>query len=69
MCEHFHEPTSRYDQEASLLTLLLVCPVCRIEKVVETLEYEPRFVPCLIPNRERSSSAEVAAGERLPLAA
>jgi hypothetical protein len=69
MCGHFHEATSRYEPDAKLLTLLLVCPVCRVEKVVETLEYEPRFVPCLIPSRERSSGAEVAAGEPLPLAA
>ena len=54
MSQHFHEATSRYDADARLLTLLLVCPICRIEKVVETLDYEPRFVPC---------------GEPLPLAA
>ena len=69
MCKHFHEATSRYDRDARLLTLLLVCPVCRIEKVVETLDYEPRFVPSVIPSRERLTGAEVAAGEPLPLAA
>ena len=26
------------------MTLLLVCPTCGIERVVETLEYEPRPV-------------------------
>ena len=55
MCDHFHEATSRYDRDARLLTLLLVCPVCRIENVVETLEYEPRFVA-----RAQSSPTEGA---------
>ena len=45
MCDHLHEPTSRYDVAAKLLTLMLVCPVCGIEKVIEKLEYEPRFQP------------------------
>jgi hypothetical protein len=69
MCEHFHESTSRYDPDARRLTLLLVCPGCGIETVVETLEYGPHFVPCAIPDRERSRSPHVAAGESLPLAA
>jgi hypothetical protein len=42
-CDHLHETTSRYDSARKLLTFLLVCPVCRTEKVVETLRYEPRF--------------------------
>jgi hypothetical protein len=45
MCDHLHDSTSRYDTGSKVLTLLLVCPVCRIERVVETLEYEPNFVP------------------------
>jgi hypothetical protein len=45
MCDHLYDSTSRYDAVSKLLTLLLVCPVCRIEQVVETLEYEPNFVP------------------------
>jgi hypothetical protein len=44
-CDHFHETTSRYDHEQKVLTFLLVCPVCRTEKVVETQDYEPRFEP------------------------
>jgi hypothetical protein len=62
MCDHFHESTSRYDHSAKVLTLLLVCPVCRIERVVETIDYEPRFKPCLslIVSRERTSFADIA---------
>jgi hypothetical protein len=45
MCDHLHETTTRYDAGAKLLTFLRVCPVCRIEEVVETLEYEPNFLP------------------------
>jgi hypothetical protein len=47
MCEHLYETTSRYDAVTKLLTFLLVCPVCRIEQTVETLEYVPRFVPTI----------------------
>jgi hypothetical protein len=67
MCDHLHESTSRYDHDEKLLTLLLVCPVCRTEHVVETLEYEPRFRPCLIPSPGRSSFADVATTEPEPL--
>lgn len=45
MCDHLYDSTSRYDTVSKLLTFLLVCPVCRIEKIVETLEYEPNFIP------------------------
>jgi hypothetical protein len=44
MCEHLHDTTSRYDAARKLLTFLLVCRICGTEKVVETLEYEPRPV-------------------------
>jgi hypothetical protein len=44
-CDHLHEVTTRYDHVAKLLTFLLVCPVCRSEKVIETRQYEPRFEP------------------------
>ena len=44
MCNHLHDTTSRYDAAAKLLTFLRVCPACRIEEVVDTLEYEPRPV-------------------------
>jgi hypothetical protein len=42
MCDHLHESTSRYDAAANVLTLLLVCPTCGIERVVAALDYEPR---------------------------
>lgn len=44
MCEHLHDTTSRYDAATRALTFLLVCRTCGIERVVETLEYEPRPV-------------------------
>jgi hypothetical protein len=44
-CDHLHDTTTRFDPEAKLLSFLLVCPVCRTERVVETQRYEPRFIP------------------------
>jgi hypothetical protein len=42
-CEHLHDSTTRYDHDQKVLTFLLVCPVCRTEKVVDSQHYEPRF--------------------------
>jgi hypothetical protein len=70
MCDHLHEQTSHYDARAKLLSFLLVCPACGTEQVVQRLPYEPRYKPCLLPSRERSSFLDrAAATERLPLAA
>jgi hypothetical protein len=44
-CDHLHEQTSRYDPVEKQVTCLTVCPVCRVEQVVETQSYEPRFEP------------------------
>jgi hypothetical protein len=44
-CDHLHDSTSRYDHERKQLTFLLVCPVCRTEKVVDSIHYEPHFTP------------------------
>jgi hypothetical protein len=44
-CDHLHDSTTRYDREQKLLTFLLVCSVCRTEKVVAIRHYEPRFKP------------------------
>jgi hypothetical protein len=44
-CNHLHDTTTRYDPAEKVLTFLLVCPVCRTERVLETLPYEPRFQP------------------------
>jgi hypothetical protein len=44
-CDHVHETTSRYDHAVRRLQLLLVCPVCKTEKVIHDLAYEPRFEP------------------------
>jgi hypothetical protein len=69
MCDHLHDQTSHYDTDLKLLSFLLVCPVCQTEQVVETLEYEPRFRPCLVPAPKHLSSLAPAATEQLPLAA
>jgi hypothetical protein len=42
MCNHLHDSTSRYDAATKALTFLLLCPTCGIERVIETIEYEPR---------------------------
>jgi hypothetical protein len=42
-CNHMHDSTTRYDHDQKLLSFLLVCPICGIERVVETMKYEPRF--------------------------
>jgi hypothetical protein len=44
MCDHLHDSTSRYDAAETVMALLLLCQTCGIERVVETLEYEPRPV-------------------------
>jgi hypothetical protein len=44
-CDHLHDSTSRYDRAAKRLDFLLVCPVCKTEKLIHSLEYEPRFEP------------------------
>jgi hypothetical protein len=42
-CDHLHDSATRYDHDRKVLTFLLVCPVCRTEKVIESRHYEPRF--------------------------
>jgi hypothetical protein len=42
-CEHLHDSTSRYDHDRKELTFLLVCPICRTERVVDSIPYEPHF--------------------------
>jgi ribosomal protein L44E len=44
-CDHLHDTASRYDQGAKRLELLLTCPVCKTEKVIHSLAYEPKFEP------------------------
>ena len=68
MCDHLHEQTSRYDHDAKLLSFLLVCPTCRTERVVETLEYQPRYKPVVLlrPVQSRFDRTTI---ERLPHAA
>jgi hypothetical protein len=45
MCDHLFDTTTRYDRRRRLLTFLLFCPVCRTETVVDSLTYEPDFIP------------------------
>jgi hypothetical protein len=42
-CDHLHESTSRYDAAEKQLHFLLVCPVCKTERLVDTVDYEPRY--------------------------
>ena len=42
-CDRLHDTASRYEQAAKRLELLLTCPVCKTEKVIHSLAYEPRF--------------------------
>jgi hypothetical protein len=44
-CHHLHDSTTCYDRVAKLFSFLLVCTVCGTARVVETLRYEPRFIP------------------------
>jgi hypothetical protein len=45
MCDHLHDTTTRYDPIEEVLTFLLICPVCRTERVLERRHYAPRFQP------------------------
>jgi hypothetical protein len=45
MCDHLHDSTTRYDRQRKLLAFFLVCPSCGTEKVVQSVQYEPRFEP------------------------
>jgi hypothetical protein len=44
-CDHFHDAATRYDRAAKRLDFVLTCPVCKTEKLIHSLEYEPRFEP------------------------
>ena len=44
-CSHVHDTTSRYDHAEKRLELLLTCAVCKTERVIHSLSYEPRFEP------------------------
>jgi hypothetical protein len=44
-CDHLHDTTTRYDPAGKRLTFLQICHACGIEKVVETIPYEPRPKP------------------------
>lgn len=60
-CDHLHDTTTRYDREAKRLDFLVFCSVCGIEKVVESMPYEPRFEPngaTVHPLRPRTSGQQ-----------
>jgi hypothetical protein len=44
-CGHVHDTTTRYDRARKQLSFLLVCPECGTERVLETVDYAPRFQP------------------------
>lgn len=44
-CDHLQDTTTRYDHAEKLLSFLLVCPVCKTERLIDSLRYEPRFEP------------------------
>ena len=44
-CSHLHDTTSRYDRTEKWLGMLLTCAVCKTEKEIHSLSYEPRFEP------------------------
>jgi hypothetical protein len=46
MCDHLFDTTTRYDRRRKLLTFLMFCPVCRTERIVESVAYEPLFTRC-----------------------
>jgi hypothetical protein len=64
-CDHLHDSTTRYDHDQKLLTFLLICPVCRTEKVIETQHYEPRFQPRPAPQLADASAG--ATIDQLPV--
>jgi hypothetical protein len=42
-CDHLHDTTTRYDPVEKVLTFVLICPVCRTEKVLDAQHSERRF--------------------------
>ena len=70
-CEHLHEQTSRYDRVEKKLTFLLVCPVCRTERVMEEQRYEPRLEPLRVSGASGATLHRLPAGDKwtAPLAA
>jgi hypothetical protein len=54
-CNHLHDTTTRYDPVEKLLTFLLVCPICRTEKIIDTRPYEPNFQPLPATESERAT--------------
>jgi hypothetical protein len=69
MCDHLQDSTSRYDAVEKVMTFLLVCRTCGIERVVETLDYEPRPVwpsPGTAPRQPAVPPLESSIGLLLP---
>ena len=44
-CDHTQDTTTRYDHAAKRLDFLMVCSICRTEKLIESMPYEPRYEP------------------------
>jgi hypothetical protein len=58
-CDHVQDSTTRYGHDQKLLTFVLVCPVCRTEKVIETQHYEPRFEPSPAQSADAADGATI----------
>jgi hypothetical protein len=65
ICDHLCDTTTRYDRAAKRLTFLLVCSTCGSAEVIETLHYEPRFVPTDAPSSP--DAAGLATVHELPV--
>jgi hypothetical protein len=55
-CDHLQDTATRYDHVEKLLTCLLVCAVCRTERVIHSQHYEPRFQPRALPQAMEASA-------------
>ena len=44
-CDHLQGTTTRYDHATERLEFLMVCSICKTERLVESMPYEPRFEP------------------------
>jgi hypothetical protein len=63
-CNHLCDTSTRYEHEQKLLHFLLVCPECGTEQLIETVAYEPRFVPT--PEPDQAEAPAGAKVHRLP---
>jgi hypothetical protein len=63
-CNHLCDTTTRYEHEQKLLHFLIVCAECGTEQLIETVSYEPQFVPS--PAADAAETPAAATVHRLP---